>query len=297
VNIRSIGTGTDGNNRTRFRGFRVAWPSGTTQRGFLPSSTYYSAYGIGGYSSMDYYHYGAYGPGGAEGSGLQVASTDNGRVFFASHHQQGGPGSYQSSAYGGPINGTYYSDAYYNGQVQVFDPNVGGDIHYLTNTVWTSIASYSYSYDYRTIQYIEASDDGKQIAFVHNPGSSSYYAYSYYKNMEHCGFVGNINLNATTGALLAGSFFKDVRLAQTANWPNYSTYHRYGAAMAHYALGGKFFAARDASAYPSVSDENATKIYSYEPKLVTPGTPPVVNPNEKDLGLPTRRYNVLNAAR
>jgi hypothetical protein len=289
VNVSTTGSGSI-NGKTNFRGFVVPWASSPTQRGFLPAYTYYAAYGLGGYSTSDYYHYSHYAPGGTQGAGLQVSSTSNGWVFFASHLQYSGPTTGASSSYGGPINSTYYYDMYYGAQVHVFDPNVGGQIQNLTTSVWSLTASTSYTYDYRQIGYIEVADDGKQIAFVHQSSSSSYSAYSYYEYFDQLGYVGNINLSPTSGVLTTTPFFRDVMLASGSSWPNYSSWYRFGAAMTHYSLGGKVFAARTGPGYPStIPDEVTARIYSYSPTASSGG--------EVDLGLPQKRYNVLNASR
>ena len=69
--------------------------------------------------------------------------------------------------------------------------------------------------------------------------------------MEQCGFVGNINLNATSGALTTDALLPGPACWRPGtSWPNYTTWYRFGCAMAHYALGGKLFAARTPAGLP-----------------------------------------------
>jgi hypothetical protein len=296
VNVSTINSGSI-NGRTNFRAYVV--PGMPTRHGFLPSGCYYSMpyyshVGIGGYSSSSYYHLGGSTPGGHQGAGLQVAS-ENGRVFFASHYQYTGPSTGASSSYGGPINSTYYFDWYYYysfcGHVNVFDPNVGGQIYTLTSNWWyNSMQSTSYGYDYRAIEYIDPADDGKAVGIVADVSTASYYyMYRGSQYMENLAYVGNVNLNATTGALQSGYFCRELTMPAGQTWPSYNQWYRVAPTMAHHSLGGKVLAAW-ATAYPtSTSNENLKKIYLYAPTAT--------DPKQTDLGLSTGRYNILNAAR
>lgn len=145
-------------------------------------------------------------------------------------------------------------------------------------------------YDYRAIEYLDVANDGKAVGFVCDVSTQNYY-YMYLggQYQENLGYVGNINLHATTGALQSGYFCRELTTPTGTVWPNHTAWFRVAPAMAHHASGGKLVAAMAPSYPTSTSDERLKKVYVFAP---TAG-----NPGQTDLGLGTARYNILNAAR
>ncbi|MFV1957836.1 MAG: hypothetical protein ACC662_00340, partial [Planctomycetota bacterium] len=279
VNIRSLDTTASINGHTDGRGFIVG---GLPQRyGFLPKySGPFSVYGIGHYSynssSTPPFNsfYGSYAPGSTTGAGLQVLGLDGGRVFFATHRQLSGPtsGPGRTSVperYGGPALATYYADyGYRQGQVGVFDANLGGDVQILTEEGLGSLTGSSL----RPIVYLEASPDGRSVAFVYGDNT----AIAYYG--EKVGFVGDIDLDPATGDLLPGSFFASVT----------SSRGRAGSAMSFAPGGRRLYYAHVAG--PSTTNENAKKLRAES--FDSEG-----NGSALEYGFGPKNYNVLHAGR
>ncbi len=196
VNVRSLDSSSSINSHLDGRAFAVGgMGSSVGYHGFYPFLDYTSFFGMG--SEYYYYHYHQYYNHymGAK----QVASTDNGWVFFFSDYQ---PYSSNASGWlydsGGSIRNTGYSYGY-EGHVFVFDPNVGGSVQRVTGSEFGADTGYNYRFP----GFLEVSDDGSGCAVVYG---TNYPALQYEQLIAYS----RIRLNPTTGALLAGKQYRSL---------------------------------------------------------------------------------------
>ncbi|MGE0190958.1 MAG: hypothetical protein AB7T63_02850 [Planctomycetota bacterium] len=174
-------------------GFAVAnWPSNF---GFLTGNTNISGY----YGGMLTY----IGPYGVQSLARIKMAEGTGVVFFGSHSQRY---NYNvSTSYGNVYTLGYTSNYAMNqGHIECFAADVGGPIQRLTP--FSNDGSLT-SARGRNLQYIEVNEAGDRLIFHWNNGNSGGTSeYRNYLNHEGVGYIANIALDESSGALLSSTF-------------------------------------------------------------------------------------------
>ncbi len=273
INVRSLDASQSINGHSDGYAFALGGTNWPLRRSFVPTYGYSSSYMYMMYGI--YYRY--YGPAGQYGS--NTVMTKSGRVFWGSHYQVFGPTpAGTSSYYGGPIESTYHGDDMaFAGQVGYFDSNVGGDPELLTALPETLVSNNYTSTTYRTVKYLEATDDGSSVAFVYAPFSSTYYYYPINCGHEQIGHVYGIQTDPTTGAVLGKTVTADVT----------GSFGRVSCSITHDTTGTKLF-----YGFGDASDEKSKHIYASEFTGAGAGTP-----RQFSFSGDPKRYNVLHAGR
>lgn len=240
VNISTTDTGSGNiNGHTNGRGF--TFPSWPARRGFLPNYYHYTRY------TFDYRYFvpgkWTFGP---------KMAKDTGWVYFASYYQSNGPSTATSTSFGGPDIATYWGDYnYYAGHIQGFNAEVGGPIARLSQPSLGGDTTSSSGY--RSVQYIEVTDDGSQLLWVYNT-----FGYLRAANTERLGHIRNIAFDPNTGAL-SPSFDPSTHaiLLESGN-------SRLGEGMSFASTGTKIY-----YAHTTAGNENAKQMVE---ATVDPGT-------------------------
>ena len=231
------------NSRAATSGFAIGnWPS---RYGFLGGNTNI----VGYYGAMYSYN----GPYGVQSLARIKMAEDTGVVFFGSHGQRYtyNPSTSYPNVYNVAYASNYALDA---GHIDCFSSNVGGDLQRLTP--FSNDGSIT-SAKGRNLQFIEVNDAGDRLIFHYNIGASGgTFEYRNYLNKEGVGYISNIHLNETTGALVSSTFAMLEGSTGSQTGQVGSSTGRAGGSVAFGTDGQRVYY----SFGPNASDENARQI-------------------------------------